>query len=83
MPDNDETYTAVWMKNTYTIRFNTEGGNEIKEMTLEYGEKITKPKEPKRKGYKFVSWNIEIPSEMPAKNLMCTAIWKKETYHQL
>lgn len=80
MPDNDETYTAVWMKNTYTIRFNTEGGNEIKEMTLEYGEKITKPKEPKRKGYKFVSWNIEIPSEMPAKNLMCTAIWKKETY---
>lgn len=80
MPDNDETYTAVWMKNTYTIRFNTEGGNEIKEMTLEYGEKITKPKEPERKGYKFVSWNIEIPSEMPAKNLMCTAIWKKETY---
>ena len=80
MPDNDETYTAVWMKNTYTIRFNTEGGNEIKEMTLEYGEKITKPKDPTRKGYKFVSWNIEIPSEMPAKNLMCTAIWKKETY---
>ena len=80
MPDNDETYTAVWMKNTYTIRFNTEGGNEIKEMILEYGEKITKPKDPKRKGYEFVGWNIEIPSEMPAKNLMCTAIWKKETY---
>ena len=34
MPDNDETYTAVWMKNTYTIRFNTEGGNEIKEMVV-------------------------------------------------
>ena len=80
MPDNDETYTAVWMKNTYTIRFNTEGGNEIKEMILEYGEKITKPKDPKRKGYEFVGWNIEIPSEMPAKNLMRTAIWKKETY---
>jgi uncharacterized repeat protein (TIGR02543 family) len=80
MPAGDLTITANWTVNTYTITFDTAGGNTIAPITQEYGTDVTAPADPVRDGYIFLGWDISIPETMPAENLTITANWAASEY---
>ena len=77
---------AKWQKNTYSIRFVTNGGNEIADVEYEYNEQISAPVAPSRKGYYFEGWyNEELTEQyvfnrMPASDLTLYAKWTIEEY---
>ncbi len=73
-------YWAKWEINQYTITFDTNGGNEIDSITLDYGTEITAPDNPTRKGYTFKGWDKEIPETMPAENITVKAQWEINHY---
>ena len=73
-------YWAKWEINQYTITFDTNGGNEIDSITLDYGTEITAPDNPTRKGYTFKGWDKEIPETMPAENITVKAQWEINQY---
>ena len=68
------------IKNQYTITFDTDGGSQISPITLNYGDKITPPKDPKKIGYAFKGWNPSIPDTMPAMDFTAKAIWGEAFY---
>ena len=41
---------------TYTITFNSVGGDSVASIKVKEGEKIELPNEPKKEGYKFAGW---------------------------
>ncbi|MDO3411533.1 InlB B-repeat-containing protein [Saccharibacillus sp. CPCC 101409] len=47
---------ASWKIDTYTAAFDSRGGSEVKQQTLDYGGAIAKPADPSRKGYTFAGW---------------------------
>ena len=49
-----------------TVRFMSNGGTEVPDQTIPYGEKITKPEDPIREGYHLSGWY---------KNLDRTELW--------
>ena len=53
----DQTYTATFSINQYTIRFEDEDGTLIDEKTVNYGTTPTKPANPTKEGYSFSAWN--------------------------
>ena len=74
------TLYPVWNTNKYTITFDTNGGSEIAPITQDYGTAITTPADPTREGYTFIGWDTEIPTTMPAENMIITAKWKVNQY---
>ncbi len=56
---------AIWEKNntsstsTYTVKFNTNGGNTIASQTVNNGAIPTKPADPLKSGYKFSGWYLD------------------------
>ena len=74
------TLYPVWNTNKYTITFDTNGGSEIAPVTQDYGTAITAPADPTREGYTFIGWDREIPTTMPAENMIITAKWKVNQY---
>ncbi|MDE6014042.1 MAG: InlB B-repeat-containing protein, partial [Anaeroplasmataceae bacterium] len=55
----DITIVAQWeeITSTYTLTFNTQGGNSIEECVANAGSMINEPKKPKKSGYHFVCWS--------------------------
>lgn len=49
------TLYAKW-NNTYTVKFQTNGGNQVKDQVIENGDKVTKPIDPTRSKSIFVDW---------------------------
>lgn len=43
-----------------TVSFHTNGGNEIADQTVQFGEKINRPQDPVREGYVFDGWYTDI-----------------------
>ncbi len=43
---------------TFTVTFDTDGGNNIAAVTVVEGEKITKPEDPTKSGYIFAGWFV-------------------------
>ena len=76
MPAENMTIKAKWKVNSYTITFDTAGGNEIAPITQNYGMAITAPANPTREGYTFIGWDKAIPATMPAESMTITAKWK-------
>ncbi|MBQ6987454.1 MAG: InlB B-repeat-containing protein, partial [Oscillibacter sp.] len=79
MPAQDLTVKAVWVVNSYTLTFDTDGGSEVDAVTDIYGARITPPENPTKAGYTFDGWSREIPETMPAENMTITARWKQDT----
>lgn len=50
-----------------TIKFNSNGGSKVKSITIEKGTKLSLPKSPSKKGYKFVSWTYKSGSKVKNK----------------
>lgn len=53
-----------------TVQFITNGGSEIEDQIVPYGEMVEKPKDPKRKSYKLEGWykDIHLTEEWDFKN---------------
>lgn len=48
-----------------TVTFETNGGSDIAEQIVQYGEKITRPDNPAREGYHLVGWYTDIDLQDP------------------
>lgn len=51
----DETVTVEFGR-SYTLTFDTDGGNQIASQTVTDGELFYRPANPKKEGYKFAGW---------------------------
>ena len=80
MPAENMTINATWEINQYTITFDTNGGNAIDPITLNYGVSVVAPADPTRVGYTFAGWDKEIPATMPAEDTTITATWEVNQY---
>ena len=74
------TTVAIVADEKITIKFNTNGGNTLKPLTIEKGGKVVLPI-PTKKGYVFVEWrdknNKKITNNSVFKtNLTLKAVWK-------
>lgn len=83
--------TAKWKKietpsepetaTTYTVTFDTAGGNTIQNQTVEEGNTITKPSDPTRDGYTFIGWYYNDAqynfSTQVTSNVTLVAKWEK------
>ncbi len=75
MPAEDIILTATWEKNTYTITFDTDGGNEIPAADYKYGDAVEVPADPTREGFDFAGWVPGIPETMPEYDVTVVAQW--------
>ena len=80
MPAENLTINAWWTTNQYTISFDTDGGSAIDPISGDYGTTVTSPSNPTKKGYTFIGWDKDIPSTMPAENIVVKALWKINQY---
>ena len=60
---------AVYTKNTYTVEFVTNGGNEIKALHLSYGDPINVS--VSRNGYEFMGWYTDSDFKQPFTLPIC------------
>lgn len=51
------TLDAVWQK-TWTVTFNTDGGNSIDAATVDNGQAVAEPTAPTKGGFDFVEWQL-------------------------
>ncbi|NLN80677.1 MAG: InlB B-repeat-containing protein [Erysipelotrichia bacterium] len=49
-------FYAKWSVNQYTISFNSNGGTDVSEITVDYNTSINAPPPPTKDDYRFVSW---------------------------
>jgi len=66
---------------TFTITFDTDGGNEIESQTVKRRNKVIAPTNPTKKDYTFVEWQLDgerYDFNIPiTKDITLIAIWKK------
>jgi uncharacterized repeat protein (TIGR02543 family) len=64
----DTVFVAVFKKGStfYKVRFNSNGGTPIEDVTVESNDSIKKPKDPVKEGYRFTGWY---------KDSACTQAW--------
>ena len=78
MPAENIRLNAQWQINTYTVTWNANGKETVD--TLNYGDKIVKPKNPSKEGYTFADWTPEVPATVPAENFTFYATWYVNSY---
>lgn len=70
-----------------TVRFHSNGGTKVEDQIVLYGEKISRPSDPQRKGYQFDGWYSDIDlskewdfeSDTVKENMSLYAKWTPET----
>ncbi|MCR4615360.1 MAG: InlB B-repeat-containing protein [Clostridiales bacterium] len=79
----DTVLNLYYIRTTYTITFNTNGGSEIPQQFNKYGKVISAPSNPTKTGYVFGGWKLNgsvfIFSTMPAENITLDATWTPAT----
>ncbi len=79
MPANDVEATAQWQIQEYRYVIYTTDDDSTVEIK-EYNEKLEELEDPaRREGYTFKGWDVEQPTNMPAKDLIIKAIWELNT----
>ena len=63
MKDLSAAQNFYYNKKQYNITFDSKGGTEVKDQTKIYGEKVDKPQNPTKEGYKFLYWYEEKDGE--------------------
>ncbi len=82
--NQDYTLNAIWQElatNTYTISFDTLGGNIIEPLTLKENEVLEELPLPEKEGYKFENWlyqNKIITSLTATRNMTLVAKYQKQ-----
>ena len=68
----------------YEVKFNSNGGNKIESVMVKKNERVEAPKDPKKKGYVFVEWQLNGKSydfkKKVTKNMTLKAKWLPEIY---
>jgi hypothetical protein len=67
---------AEYTINEYTVVFKDSDGKVIKEVTVVYGEEVTPPAAPVRKGYTFTGWDVAL--DEVTNDLTVKALYEKE-----
>ena len=49
-------HVTITDKDTYKVKFDSNGGSEVSSVDVASGEKVTKPAEPTKSGYEFKGW---------------------------
>ena len=73
----DLTINVYYVSTRGTIKFDTNGGSKIDDITQEIGSAVKAPANPTRPGYTFDGWEPNLPSEMPEGVTTVKAKWKK------
>ncbi len=68
-------------KTTYQVTFNSDGGTAIDSQTIEDGQKVNRPADPVRDGYKFIEWQLngvafDFNTEIK-ENITLEAMWQR------
>lgn len=80
MPDSNVTVTAEWAINQYSVTFVVDG-ETVQTDIYNYGDKVEEISVGDKEGYTFNGWDAEIPTEMPAENLVFNVVWKVNTHN--
>ena len=68
----------------YEVKFNTDGGNKIESVMVNKNERVEAPKDPKKKGYVFIEWQLNGKAydfkKKVTKNITLKAKWLPEIY---
>ncbi len=83
---NDTTLYATWKENVkkVTIKFDTDGGNTISDITVECGKTLPTLPTPTKANYKFLGWKdknnktVTSGSTFTCENMTLTASWEKQ-----
>jgi len=78
MPANDVTITGFFTVNKYKLTYLVDG-EEYKSYEVEYGASITPEASPINEGQTFSGWS-EIPTTMPANNVVITGTFSDNSY---
>src|SRR5574344_228868 len=78
MPASDVTITGSYTVNKYTLTYKVDGA-DYKTLSLDYGSTVTPETVPTKEGYTFSGWS-EIPTTMPAKDVVVTGSFTVNTY---
>lgn len=79
MPSKDVLVIASWKRNTYTASFVVDEDTSI--FNYSYEDTIKVPKVTPKEGYSFITWDKEVPTTMPAENLLFTAEFTPNNYY--
>lgn len=74
VPSKDTVFTAKWLRNG-NVTFLVDG-KTYEAYSLTQGQTLKIPKNPEKFGHKFVKWNPEVPSIMPAEDLTFEAVFE-------
>ncbi len=87
MPANHVTLTAQYTINQYTISFESNGGNLVKEITQDFMTVVNGPIDPMKDSYYFGGWFIDEElttiynfTTMPAEDFTLYAKWETDQY---
>ena len=80
MPASDQTFTAQFALNPYTMTFVLGNGEADIVKTQECGSDLTPPADPTREGYTFTGWSPEVPATIPDHDMTFTAQWQINQY---
>ncbi|MDD4290819.1 MAG: InlB B-repeat-containing protein, partial [Clostridia bacterium] len=76
------TLKAVWIINTYTVKFDY--AYRAESVEVEYGNAVAQPELPEREGYEFSGWYVDEEAydfDLPVvADLVIKAVWKVNTY---
>ena len=83
------TLKANWsmvLTNDYIVKFDSDGGTEVKDITLKENEPLKLPSSPTKEGYKFLYWvdshnnpiNDGVIFNGNSKEIVLLAIWEKQ-----
>jgi len=75
-------YSLFFSTPTYTVTFNTDGGTRVASQEVKRNKTASKPANPTKEGYKFVSWQIdgvEYDFSYPVtEDMTITATWEED-----
>ncbi|MEG1900651.1 MAG: InlB B-repeat-containing protein [Bacilli bacterium] len=68
-------------KKSFTVKFDTDGGNTIKDQIVKVNQKATLPTVPEKSGYTFSKWTVNGQdfdfNSTITKDIIVKAVWKK------
>lgn len=78
----EKTPTKVETVETYTIKFDSNGGSKVEDKKINKGEALTLPENPTKEGYTFVKWEDKNGTEIANGSLIdgnttLIAVWEK------
>ncbi|HHU55122.1 MAG TPA: family 10 glycosylhydrolase [Acholeplasmataceae bacterium] len=82
---SDLTLFAKWEVNSYTISFDTNGGNNLDPISFLYQENIEIDVVPEKEGHNFIGWYYNNEpfalDKMPAEDITLVAVWDLNSYY--